>query len=213
MRKRCLLVLLAASRWSARWPISNIARMTTNRRSARQGRAHHRGQLRHWRGAGARIRRTGGAPGAALQLARIRGARAGRRNRAATAGNPCWFAPICRNAARRVVSSRQPRPDSAALDVLINNAGGLGERRPITEVDDALFDLVYDLNVRSIIATTQAAIPHFEKARRRQHHQCGFHGGHRRRWRRRQRVFQRQGGGPQSDTPPGATISRRRTFA
>src|SRR6185436_18856810 len=32
-----------------------------------------------------------------------------------------------------------------ALDVLINNAGGLGERRPITEIDDALFDFVYDL--------------------------------------------------------------------
>ncbi len=50
-----------------------------------------------------------------------------------------------------------------ALDVLINNAGGLGERRPITEVDDALFDFVYDLNVRAVLAATQAAIPHFEK--------------------------------------------------
>jgi 3-oxoacyl-[acyl-carrier protein] reductase len=49
------------------------------------------------------------------------------------------------------------------LDILINNAGGLGERRPITEVDDALFDFVYDLNVRSVLAATQAAIPHFEK--------------------------------------------------
>ena len=49
------------------------------------------------------------------------------------------------------------------LDVLINNAGGLGERRPIADVDDALFDFVYDLNVRSVIAASQAAIPHFEK--------------------------------------------------
>jgi len=47
--------------------------------------------------------------------------------------------------------------------VLINNAGGIGERRPIADVDDALFDLVYDLNVRSVIGATQAAIPHFEK--------------------------------------------------
>jgi len=30
-------------------------------------------------------------------------------------------------------------------------------------VDDALFDFVFDLNVRSVIAATQAAIPHFEK--------------------------------------------------
>jgi 3-oxoacyl-[acyl-carrier protein] reductase len=66
-----------------------------------------------------------------------------------------------RGEARRVVN------DAAAalggLDVLINNAGGIGERRPITEVDDALFDFVYDLNVRSLLAATQAAIPHFEK--------------------------------------------------
>jgi 3-oxoacyl-[acyl-carrier protein] reductase len=66
-----------------------------------------------------------------------------------------------RGEARRVVD------DAAAalggLDVLINNAGGIGERRPITEVDDALFDFVYDLNVRSLLAATQAAIPHFEK--------------------------------------------------
>jgi len=49
------------------------------------------------------------------------------------------------------------------LDILVNNAGGLGERRPITEVDDALFDFVYDLNVRAVLAATQAAIPHFDK--------------------------------------------------
>lgn len=66
-----------------------------------------------------------------------------------------------RGEARRVVN------DAAAalggLDILINNAGGLGERRPIADVDDALFDFVYDLNVRSVIAASQAAIPHFEK--------------------------------------------------
>ena len=66
-----------------------------------------------------------------------------------------------RGEAKRVVT------DAAAalggLDVLINNAGGIGERRPIAEVDDALFDFVYDLNVRSLLAATQAAIPHFEK--------------------------------------------------
>ena len=49
------------------------------------------------------------------------------------------------------------------LDILINNAGGLGERRPIADVDDALFDFVYDLNVRSVHRRVQAAIPHFEK--------------------------------------------------
>src|SRR5688572_5794743 len=45
-----------------------------------------------------------------------------------------------RGEARRVVE--EAAAGLGALDVLINNAGGLGERRPITEVDDALFDLV-----------------------------------------------------------------------
>jgi 3-oxoacyl-[acyl-carrier protein] reductase len=66
-----------------------------------------------------------------------------------------------RGEARRVVHEAADR--LGRLDILVNNAGGLGERRPITDVDDALFDFVYDLNVRSVIAATQAAIPHFER--------------------------------------------------
>jgi len=66
-----------------------------------------------------------------------------------------------RGEAKRVVE--EAASALGGLDILINNAGGLGERRPITEVDDALFDFVYDLNVRAVIAATQAAIPHFEK--------------------------------------------------
>lgn len=65
-----------------------------------------------------------------------------------------------RGEARRVVEEAAQKLDG--LDVLINNAGGLGERRPIADVDDALFDFVYDLNVRSVIAAVQAALPHFE---------------------------------------------------
>lgn len=67
-----------------------------------------------------------------------------------------------RGEARRVVEDGAT--GLGGLDVLINNAGGLGERRPIADVDDALFDFVYDLNVRSVFAATQAAIPHFEKS-------------------------------------------------
>jgi 3-oxoacyl-[acyl-carrier protein] reductase len=66
-----------------------------------------------------------------------------------------------RGEAKRVVNDAAAA--LGALDVLINNAGGIGERRPITEIDDALFDFVYDLNVRSLLAATQAAIPHFDK--------------------------------------------------
>jgi 3-oxoacyl-[acyl-carrier protein] reductase len=66
-----------------------------------------------------------------------------------------------RGEARRVVD--EAASGLGGLDLLINNAGGLGERRPIPDVDDALFDFVYDLNVRSVIGATQAALPHFEK--------------------------------------------------
>jgi 3-oxoacyl-[acyl-carrier protein] reductase len=67
-----------------------------------------------------------------------------------------------RGEAKRVVS--EAAAALGGLNVLINNAGGLGERRPIGDVDDALFDFVYDLNVRAVLAASQAAIPHFEKA-------------------------------------------------
>jgi 3-oxoacyl-[acyl-carrier protein] reductase len=66
-----------------------------------------------------------------------------------------------RGEARRVVN--EAATALGGLDILINNAGGIGERRPLADLDDALFDFVYDLNVRSVIAASQAAIPHFEK--------------------------------------------------
>ena len=52
------------------------------------------------------------------------------------------------------------------LDILINNAGGLVQRRPVTEIDDAFFDAVIDLNVRSLVAASAAAVPHMRKAGR-----------------------------------------------
>lgn len=66
-----------------------------------------------------------------------------------------------RGEARRVVD--EAAQALGGLDVLINNAGGLGERRPLPEIDDALFDFVYDLNVRSLLAASTAAVPHFQK--------------------------------------------------
>jgi 3-oxoacyl-[acyl-carrier protein] reductase len=117
-------------------------------------------------GIGAELARAFGAQGARLALhfnshedaARALAAEIGQR----------WQAPALvrgdlskRGEAKRVVEEAAEK--LGGLDVLINNAGGLGERRPIADVDDALFDFVYDLNVRSVIAATQAAIPHFEK--------------------------------------------------
>jgi len=53
-----------------------------------------------------------------------------------------------------------------ALDVLVNNAGGLVQRVPIAEIDDAFFDAVIDLNVRSLVAACSAAVPHMRRAGR-----------------------------------------------
>ncbi|HZZ59981.1 MAG TPA: glucose 1-dehydrogenase [Roseiarcus sp.] len=49
------------------------------------------------------------------------------------------------------------------LDVLVNNAGALVRRVPFQEIDEGLVDRVFDLNVRSVLTMTQAAIPHLEK--------------------------------------------------
>ena len=48
------------------------------------------------------------------------------------------------------------------LDVLVNNAGSLCGRRPFMEIDDDLYDAVMNLNVRSVIVASQAAVPHLE---------------------------------------------------
>jgi 3-oxoacyl-[acyl-carrier protein] reductase len=47
------------------------------------------------------------------------------------------------------------------LDVLINNVGDLVRRCPIADSSEELFDAVVDLNVRSVVSTSRAAIPHF----------------------------------------------------
>jgi 3-oxoacyl-[acyl-carrier protein] reductase len=52
------------------------------------------------------------------------------------------------------------------LDILVNNAGGLVRRVPIAEIDDAFFDEVVDLNVRSLVACCSAAVPHMRRAGR-----------------------------------------------
>jgi 3-oxoacyl-[acyl-carrier protein] reductase len=61
----------------------------------------------------------------------------------------------------RVVAEAASR--LGGLDILVNNAGALVKRAPLADVDDALIDAVFDLNVRSVIATSQAAIPLLEQ--------------------------------------------------
>jgi 3-oxoacyl-[acyl-carrier protein] reductase len=48
------------------------------------------------------------------------------------------------------------------LDILVNNAGSMVKRVPFRELDDALYDATMNLNVRSVITASQAAIPYLE---------------------------------------------------
>ncbi|MBY5928477.1 SDR family oxidoreductase [Halomonas sp. DP8Y7-3] len=48
------------------------------------------------------------------------------------------------------------------LDVLVNNAGGLGVRKGLESLEDNDFNLVMDLNLRSVIMTTRFAMPHLK---------------------------------------------------
>jgi len=48
------------------------------------------------------------------------------------------------------------------IDVLINNAGGMVERRVIAEFDDVLYDRVLELNVGQLVDCCSAVIPIFE---------------------------------------------------
>ena len=45
------------------------------------------------------------------------------------------------------------------IDILVNNAGGLIGRKSFTEMDEAFFDAVMDLNFKSVYLVTNAAIP------------------------------------------------------
>jgi 3-oxoacyl-[acyl-carrier protein] reductase len=50
------------------------------------------------------------------------------------------------------------------LDGLINNAGGMVARQPYQEYTEDLYDQVMDLNARSVLAASHAAIPHLKAA-------------------------------------------------
>jgi len=66
-----------------------------------------------------------------------------------------------RGETRRVVDAAAEA--LGGIDVLVNNAGSLVKRTPFDELSDELIDKILDLNVRSVIAACQAAIPHIER--------------------------------------------------
>jgi 3-oxoacyl-[acyl-carrier protein] reductase len=79
-------------------------------------------------------------------------------------GSACLVSGDVRTSAatRRVVD--QAAEALGGLDILVNNAGGLVRRVPVAEIDDATFDEIVNLNVRSMVAGCSAAVPHLRKA-------------------------------------------------
>ena len=50
------------------------------------------------------------------------------------------------------------------LDIVVNNAGTTHRNRPMLEVEEAEFDRIYAVNVKSIFLTARHAVPHFRKS-------------------------------------------------
>src|SRR5688500_12095706 len=46
------------------------------------------------------------------------------------------------------------------IDILVNNAGGLVARKKMDEMDEAFWDHVIELNLKSVFLVTKAALPH-----------------------------------------------------
>jgi 3-oxoacyl-[acyl-carrier protein] reductase len=66
-----------------------------------------------------------------------------------------------RRAPARLIAEAQER--LGGIDVLVNNAGGMVERRLIAEFDDELYERVLDLNIRQLVDCCRAVIPLFRK--------------------------------------------------
>lgn len=49
------------------------------------------------------------------------------------------------------------------IDVLVNCAGGMVARKTLADMDEAFFDTVMDLNLKSAFLVTKAALPHLGK--------------------------------------------------
>ncbi|MGZ5101407.1 MAG: glucose 1-dehydrogenase [Usitatibacter sp.] len=50
------------------------------------------------------------------------------------------------------------------LDIIVNNAGVTHRNRPMLEVDEAEFDRIYAVNVKSLFLTAKHAVPHFRRS-------------------------------------------------
>jgi 3-oxoacyl-[acyl-carrier protein] reductase len=59
----------------------------------------------------------------------------------------------------RLIAETQ-RAFGRQIDILVNVAGGMVARRPLSEIDEEFFDRVMTLNLKSTFLVTRAAVPH-----------------------------------------------------
>jgi 3-oxoacyl-[acyl-carrier protein] reductase len=65
---------------------------------------------------------------------------------------------VAADAQRLAADARRQLGDR--IDILVNNAGGLVARKKLEEMDEAFWDHVMALNLKSVFLVTQAALPH-----------------------------------------------------
>ncbi len=84
---------------------------------------------------------------------------------AAAAGTKIgWFQADLTAEAKAVEFVESGAKALGGIDILINNVGGLIERRVLAEVDCDFWHRVMDLNIKTMMLVTRQAVPHMAKA-------------------------------------------------
>jgi 3-oxoacyl-[acyl-carrier protein] reductase len=114
------------------------------------------------RGFGAGIARLFAAEGAQVLVADIDGARAGRvAGEIGAAARPATADVASGADFARIV--QETLDAFGRLDVVVNNAGTTHRNQPLLEVDEATYDRVFAVNVKSIYWSVQHALPGFRR--------------------------------------------------
>lgn len=113
-------------------------------------------------GFGAEIARQYVAEGAKVAVADINEAGA---KAVADALGPNAIAVTCDVTKRAAIDALVAKTLQAfgRLDIVVNNAGWTHKNQPLLDVDEATFDRVYDINVKSIFHMTHAVVPLMRK--------------------------------------------------
>ena len=116
-------------------------------------------------GFGAEIARQYVAEGAKVAVADINGA--GARSVAESLGDKA-IAVACDVTRRADIDAlvKATVDRFGKLDIVVNNAGWTHKNQPLLDVDEATFDRVYDINVKSIFHMVHAVVPMMRRAKR-----------------------------------------------